>query len=482
MIGFGAGIVIPASIGSLMGTMPLEHTGSARQPTARSSTSEARSGVAIVGSTLSTRYQRQLAAALAFRHVPAAVHATILGSLGGALAVADRVGGVAGAMLAATARAAFVSGMDVGLQIAAGVACAGVLVALIVLPLRTNLSLSSAARRSSASAPARDPCVTPHPADLITPLHVPKGERMSPRITAMPGIARSTALALDDEDPLASFRERFVFEDELIYLDGNSLGRLPKQTLTRATDFVAREWGARLIRGWGDGWMALPVTVGDQLGEAVLGPRPVRSSSPTRRRSASTSSAAPRSTSGPDATRSSPTSTTSPPTGMCSRGIAQARGLKIVWVRSDPHGGPSPEGVAPLIGSRTALVTLARPTCRRRSPIWPRSTGSRTTPERSRCGISVTRPARSRPRSTPMEPTSPSGVPTNTSTEDLVRRRSCTCGPGSRSSFVSRSGDGSAVGTASTWNRAMSRRPARSRFSRALLPRSRSSACRRVSG
>jgi kynureninase len=77
---------------------------------------------------------------------------------------------------------------------------------------------------------------------------------------------------LDAADPLASFRDRFVIDDDLVaYLDGNSLGRLPRATLERLAVFVREEWGGRLIRGWADTWVDLPVTVGDELGTAVLG-------------------------------------------------------------------------------------------------------------------------------------------------------------------------------------------------------------------
>ncbi|MFC5678357.1 kynureninase [Aeromicrobium endophyticum] len=77
---------------------------------------------------------------------------------------------------------------------------------------------------------------------------------------------------LDAADPLASFRDRFVIDDDLVaYLDGNSLGRLPRATLERLAVFVREEWGGRLIRGWADSWVDLPVTVGDELGAALLG-------------------------------------------------------------------------------------------------------------------------------------------------------------------------------------------------------------------
>jgi kynureninase len=80
------------------------------------------------------------------------------------------------------------------------------------------------------------------------------------------------AEALDAADPLAAFRDRFVVDDDLVaYLDGNSLGRLPRSTVERLEGFVRHEWGSRLIRGWSDSWVDLPVTVGDELGAALLG-------------------------------------------------------------------------------------------------------------------------------------------------------------------------------------------------------------------
>ena len=73
---------------------------------------------------------------LAPYHIPLAVTQTILGSVGGALGVAERIGGILGTALAHLARSAFVSGMDLGLATGAGVALVGCLIALIALPAR----------------------------------------------------------------------------------------------------------------------------------------------------------------------------------------------------------------------------------------------------------------------------------------------------------------------------------------------------------
>jgi kynureninase len=85
-------------------------------------------------------------------------------------------------------------------------------------------------------------------------------------------VTREVAQQLDDVDPLAQARERFYVSDPTtIYFDGNSLGRLPVHTPGRIVDVVERQWGQQLIRSWGEGWMDLPVVVGDHLGPTVLG-------------------------------------------------------------------------------------------------------------------------------------------------------------------------------------------------------------------
>lgn len=82
------------------------------------------------------------------------------------------------------------------------------------------------------------------------------------------------ARAMDAGDTLASFRQRFVVDDpQLIYLLGNSLGRLPSTTVERLQQTVEEEWGARLIRGWSEGWMEMSQRIGDKIGR-LLGAQP----------------------------------------------------------------------------------------------------------------------------------------------------------------------------------------------------------------
>ena len=81
------------------------------------------------------------------------------------------------------------------------------------------------------------------------------------------------ARRLDAADPLARFRREFVVSDpRLVYLDGNSLGRLPKQAGPRLRKAIEREWGGRLIRGWGDGWFSASQRIGAKLAVLIGAP------------------------------------------------------------------------------------------------------------------------------------------------------------------------------------------------------------------
>ena len=81
---------------------------------------------------------------------------------------------------------------------------------------------------------------------------------------------RKFALSLDQQDDLASFRDRFVIADPgLIYLDGNSLGRLPKAAVERLRLAVEDEWGRGLIRAWNQDWWGAPARVGEKIARLV---------------------------------------------------------------------------------------------------------------------------------------------------------------------------------------------------------------------
>ena len=81
---------------------------------------------------------------------------------------------------------------------------------------------------------------------------------------------RNYCLALDAADPLAPLREAFALPDGVIYLDGNSLGALPKATAARVQQVVQDEWGNGLIRSWNTaGWIDLAQRLGNQIARLV---------------------------------------------------------------------------------------------------------------------------------------------------------------------------------------------------------------------
>ncbi len=87
----------------------------------------------------------------------------------------------------------------------------------------------------------------------------------------VPPTATADPAALDAADPLGSFRRRFVIpEQDLVYLDGNSLGRPPLRAIERVARVATEEWAGELIRGW-DHWLEAPRRVGDLLGTGLLG-------------------------------------------------------------------------------------------------------------------------------------------------------------------------------------------------------------------
>ena len=77
-------------------------------------------------------------------------------------------------------------------------------------------------------------------------------------------------MQLDKQDALSGFRDRFVIDNpDLIYLDGNSLGRLPKDTVAHLKDVVENKWGKTLIDGWNAGWFEMPTRLGNRIAELI---------------------------------------------------------------------------------------------------------------------------------------------------------------------------------------------------------------------
>ena len=89
-------------------------------------------------------------------------------------------------------------------------------------------------------------------------------------LTALTPLCRDQALADDAADVLAPLRQQFVLPEGLIYLDGISLGVLPRSVAARLLQVVTEEWGQGLIGSWNSaGWMAQPQRIGDKIARLV---------------------------------------------------------------------------------------------------------------------------------------------------------------------------------------------------------------------
>ncbi len=181
---------------------------------------------------------------------------------------------------------------------------------------------------------------------------------------------RAYAEALDAADPLAHYRDQFVITDpDLCYLDGNSLGRLPKATVERVANFVTNEWGRELVDGWAH-WIDEATTAGDLLGRAVLGAAAgqtlvcdTTSVNFYQLCSAAIQARPGRKTVIIDAANF-------PTDRYILAGIAEAHGLNLVTLDNDGSGGPgsvaidceneliTSEALAPHLNDDVALVTL----------------------------------------------------------------------------------------------------------------------------
>jgi kynureninase len=181
---------------------------------------------------------------------------------------------------------------------------------------------------------------------------------------------RTTAQKLDEQDPLAAFRKRFVITDEeLCYLDGNSLGRLPKATVDAVNNFLLNEWGEELVDGWSH-WIDEAQPTGDLLGRAVLGAAAgqtlVCDTTSVNFYQLCVAAIKAR----PDRKTVIIDAANFPTDRYILSGIADAMGLNLVTLDNDGSGGPgakpvdakdeliTPEILKPFLNDDVALVTL----------------------------------------------------------------------------------------------------------------------------
>jgi kynureninase len=182
------------------------------------------------------------------------------------------------------------------------------------------------------------------------------GPRASTTIDSTPERAR----ALDAADPLRSFRERFAIPDrDVVYLDGNSLGRPPLAAL-EAVRRAGDRWAEALIRGWTeDEWLEHPLRVGDLLAQGVLGARPGEvavgdSTTVNLYRLASAALDARRPRRVVILERSE-----FPTDRYVVEGLARERDLEIRWLEGDPIEGLTTEAVGAALDDDVALVVLS---------------------------------------------------------------------------------------------------------------------------
>jgi Na+/melibiose symporter-like transporter len=136
LIGLGTGLSFAPATESVMGSLPIDQAGVGAATSGASLQTGGALGVGILGSLLNTRYQNRLTPALSHHPMPASVLHTNTGSLGGALTVAQKIGGVLGMELAGVARQSFVSGLDLAVTVSAVVVACAALAVLVVLPNR----------------------------------------------------------------------------------------------------------------------------------------------------------------------------------------------------------------------------------------------------------------------------------------------------------------------------------------------------------
>ena len=175
----------------------------------------------------------------------------------------------------------------------------------------------------------------------------------------MGALTREHAAALDEADPLAAFRDEFILgADDVAYLDGNSLGRPPRAAATALGEVVESAWAGRLIRAWTEGWMELPMLLGDRIG-ALVGAAPgqaaVADSTTVCFYKAVCATLDARPGRGEIITDRG----NFPTDRYVLESIASERDLRIRWLEpADPTHGPSPGEVAELACEQTALVTF----------------------------------------------------------------------------------------------------------------------------
>ncbi|MGH9110789.1 MAG: kynureninase [Acidimicrobiales bacterium] len=171
-------------------------------------------------------------------------------------------------------------------------------------------------------------------------------------------VDRRYAAALDAADPLAPFvAESVVVEPDLLYLDGNSLGRLTQRVRQRLLATIDDEWATGLVRSW-ESWIDLPTRVGDALATHLLGARPgevvVGDSTTVNLYKAAAAAIAAR----PDARALVTDDDNFPTDRYVLEGLASHHGLDYREIASRPVDGPDADALAAALDG-AALLCLS---------------------------------------------------------------------------------------------------------------------------
>ena len=173
-------------------------------------------------------------------------------------------------------------------------------------------------------------------------------------------LSRAAAVAADAADPLARFRSRFVgVDDGLLYLDGNSLGRLPVDTPAAVGRVVEQEWGQGLVGSW-RGWVETSRRIGDVLAAGALGAQPGEvlvgdtTSVDLYKLLVAATDARP----GRDVLVCC--ADDFPTDRYIVAGVAEARGLTVREVEADIDSGLDPDVLAAALDERVAVVVLSQ--------------------------------------------------------------------------------------------------------------------------
>lgn len=172
------------------------------------------------------------------------------------------------------------------------------------------------------------------------------------------------ARRMDRADGLAHYRKRFAGADtDLVYFDGNSLGRPPVSAIERVERFLREDWGRRLIRGWDESWLQLPTEIGDRIGRAVIEAKAgqtIIGDSTTVLLYKLARAAVDAQLARDPARREIVIDTDNFPTDRyIVDGIAREKGMRLRWIDVDTSSGVTPEQLAEAVGPETALVVIS---------------------------------------------------------------------------------------------------------------------------